>query len=257
MYKVRLESRAALRRIEASIVVRPGETAQLDMALSLGVWITGRVVLENGTAVSDARIHAAVTGLEGTDLQPWTKLCDCWTRRFDCFGIPPGNVTLVVTKPGYLPTQWSAGTLAEGDSVEDAVIVLKKGSAIAGRVHWPAGITPTRCEIAAHQHLDGDWVIPATALLSTNVWTREDGTFEIGGLGPSAVDLDTSVRVEIADPKTLRGLGLEGAAAAAPSTDHEREGAVAPKPKRVRFAATAQAITPGSTGVVLELHPVE
>src|SRR5262249_11486872 len=101
--------------------------------------IAGTVTLQG----AGSPVRRAQVTLSGTELRGQRSATTTEQGRFSFVGLPAGRFNLNVTKPGYVTIAFGAkkpgrqGTpiqLADGQTVDDANIVLPKGSVITGTV---------------------------------------------------------------------------------------------------------------------------
>jgi hypothetical protein len=220
----------------------------------LGVSIRGRVVDDLGAPVMGARIVATLASADGRSGGRLTTATRGTDATFVCNGIAPGKVTLDVSRSGLVPARWTSGINVEGDEIGDVTIVLAQGKRISGEVLWPPGQPKRACTVVARPRPNNaaDRTRLRPPVSSTSV--RDDGSFEITGLGDELVDLTIDVQIDEPAPNPPAS---ETDNADAETARTRRRGNRRPQPiagRQSHWSARADAIEPGATSVRLELR---
>ena len=178
-----------------------GLVTEVELRPMLGARVAGRVVDEQGSPLANVRVNTSTVKSRGRMRAGGKKIGADGTFAIE--GIEPGKLTLEAQSAGLAFASLEVGELADGDVREGLEIVLPLGDPVRGRVQWPDGSAAAGCgiEYAATEATDerrldfGDGNPSATA--------ASDGTFEIVGLGKSAVQLTAKLRAP--DPGPLAG----------------------------------------------------
>lgn len=151
---------------------------------------------ENVDAVlrkSGAARGQVVDAVTGKPIQSFAVRWGEWTWRdftsdngeFELTNIEREHVTLEARAPGYAPTKTVAMTIADGQTVEEVIIKLKRGEEAAGIVLDAATGAPL--EGARVRPLDSPMLrseyLRGTAWSSQDPMTDAEGRFELAGLG--------------------------------------------------------------------------
>ena len=168
------------------IKVNPGEHATLDVQLSRGATVRGRVVDERGTAVAEAEIRARIDpvafGQGGYDVREGKSDSN---GAFELTAVTPGEVELAVTKPGALDRKLSL-ELSEGAAKDVGEVVLSRGEVVAGHVRWSDGTPCSGAKVEVNfdpAALGGMSGLNALQGASGEATADSSGAFEVSGLG--------------------------------------------------------------------------
>lgn len=107
-----------------SVEVAAGKESRLDVELSRGFAVSGRVVDEMGTAVGQAQVRAMTAG--STGVMPSTSDAE---GMFRVEGLPEPRVTLIAHKVGYLEAR-----VENADTASSVTLTLHRGGTITGRI---------------------------------------------------------------------------------------------------------------------------
>jgi hypothetical protein len=118
-----------------------------------------------GVVVSDEEtprpLRQAVVTISGSALQPSRALVTDDAGRFAFTGLPATNLTLNVTKAGYISTAYGqkrpgkgpsiALSLAPGQKIDDVVVRLQKGAVITGTVRDEVGVARRNLQVVVQE----------------------------------------------------------------------------------------------------------
>ncbi len=166
--------------------VAPGEHTTMDVQLTRGATLRGRVVDERGTPVEGAEVVARIDpvafGQGGYEVRKGKSEA---SGTFVLEAVTPGKVELVVTRKGTLERK-VALELAEGVAKDAGEIVLSTGEVIAGHVRWSDGSPCVGAEVEVNfdpAALGGMSGLNALQGASGEDISDIDGAFEVSGLG--------------------------------------------------------------------------
>lgn len=126
------------------VEVTAGRVTVTDVALSVGVRLSGTVVDEQGEPVHGAEV-AAMSPEQAAQRMPFLNLREDTSRaeapggRFELDGVPPGELVLVAECDGYLDGHLDLGELGNGSERHDLLVRVDSGGELSGTVRWPWG----------------------------------------------------------------------------------------------------------------------
>lgn len=170
VYEVRASASGFADGSVDDVSVEAGSTAACELALTSGVRLAGRVVDPAGEPVAGVELR-----VEGEWMVQGTGSVSDEEGVFGFAGLHPGELTLVAQADGFLATPHALGELADGDVVEDLVLVLDRGLALAGVVRWPDGRPALGARVEAHSSEQAWTDVPHDV-------SAADGSFTITGL---------------------------------------------------------------------------
>ena len=184
--------------------LEPTETRRVEVQLTPGATITGRVLDEAGNPVVGLAIEAdapdrrviadesqAITGEDG---------------RFELSGVPPGHVTLSAFKEGLQELDHEIGPLADGDQVSGLNLTMGTGLILEGRVSWPDGAPVAEATVSLSARRE-----TGASYLPDETWTQttdDQGSFRFSGLLPGVYDLEASSLLELGEPGSFSARGF-------------------------------------------------
>ena len=183
---------ALVATVEA-LVLDPGERRRVEVDLSRGARVFGRVVDPDGQPVGGEAVQVFVE----VDDEPQRLHRSLQTEEggdFDVSGIPAGQVVLRTRIAGVLPTELVVGRLGDGQVVGPVELRLDRGAVLEGVLRWPDGAPVEPATVVLAWRLQGDGASPARRGASTD----EEGRFRFDGLTAGRYDL-------VARPLTGRG----------------------------------------------------
>jgi len=169
------EGLAPIERSE--VTVAEGETVEVDLQVSAGGSIAGRVTTLHGEPVAAARVRVPMRGFQVSDVVP-SAIAD-EDGRYLIEHVTPGVRRLKVSASGFAHAELDGVTVAEGLTTEDVDLELFVGGTIVGKVRTPDG-TPPRREYNVHLAGGPDYG-----------WAnmRADGTFELKHILPGTYEV--------------------------------------------------------------------
>ena len=126
--------------IEWGIELQPGQSLELDLELTHGSILRGRVVDEGGQPIADADVSATFRGMMENIVDELAEAETGEDGAFELLGVPAGKVTVSASKKGYLDAKHKIeDELAEGGELEGIEIALPLGLALRGTLSFPDG----------------------------------------------------------------------------------------------------------------------
>lgn len=173
----------------------PGAQRRIELMLVAAITLRGRVVDSDGKPIAGAVFE--VSSRAGPELRADFAIDPARTTSasdgtFELTGLPPGDWTVTATAAGYRPATCDTGVLAEGAVREGLLLTLPSGLSIRGRVTWPDG-KPAASAAIEWRPLNRDALFVFGELLGeseSEVWTADDGTFEIPALDDGAYEIE-------------------------------------------------------------------
>ncbi len=118
----------------------PGRDHPVELSLSIGARVSGRVVDEAGAGVAEAAVTAYRQGsFMGLDDEELREGSSDSSGLFHLEGLPAGNARLDAKKSGMLVSDKLTVELVEGEEVGGLELLLTTGGVIAGRVLFEDG----------------------------------------------------------------------------------------------------------------------
>lgn len=168
---------------ELWVVVAAGRPQSVEVRLTRGVRLEGRVVTPDGLPMPGARV-ATIHYALGQDV-PESATATDEAGRFELESVAPGRLALVASAPGYADTLSPEQRLAAGSVREGIELVLSAGGAIGGALRT---LTLEAVEGARVEAVRIDRDAPAPAPTSTLF----DGGFHIDSLSPGEYRVSAS-----------------------------------------------------------------
>tara|TARA_R110002072_G_scaffold24211_16_gene82741 strand:- start:316 stop:3432 length:3117 start_codon:yes stop_codon:yes gene_type:complete len=165
--------------------VEPGKTQYVQVALSTGVRLAGKLVDSQGDLVLGAKVLAMNREQAASRNPIFNRKVDdvdeSGNGTFLLRGVPPSDeVMLVVEADGYLEKQMSLGELRDGDRMLNLNVIVSKGGILSGTVMWPDGEPAVGAEVRVSQSGDmRGWDLERVV---GEAKTNEVGAFELSGL---------------------------------------------------------------------------
>jgi protocatechuate 3,4-dioxygenase beta subunit len=170
-------------RSAAQVTVQGGaETTGIDIRLTVGGEVRGKVTAESGEPVEGAAVRIWPTGRRDPraprPLVPPEPARSSSDGTFVIDRLQAGTYVVRVEKEGYSAASRPNVVISEGGEVEGVDFVLKRGFAVNGKVLDKKGQPVAGAEIQAYpQKVQGDWQRHTTK-------SKEDGSFRLEGLSP-------------------------------------------------------------------------
>ncbi len=181
-------------QVTEEIELTPGEVFEVEIELTRGTLLAGRVIERRGDPVVGARVDATV-GDEETEFSR-TRLLSRWAvtkedGTFSIQGLSPGEVRVRAEKDGYRRGVRKKYELEAGEAVTDIELKLRRGEALRGFVTWTDGTPAVRAALHVGRDATGRTEpLEATArTLYGEYEADERGRFEITGLKRRAQSL--------------------------------------------------------------------
>ncbi len=188
-------------RLVSGLQTEPGQHLMLDVPVTRGATLRGRVVDEYGRPVEGAEVEARFRGLLGEVADELRETETDAEGAFELAHVPGGRIELRASHEEFregllVPEQ----ELVEGDLLERLEIVLKAGATITGRVAFPDGTPAAGAMVRASLDvremqggLDGLEFARNRGGFAT---AGEDGSFVIAGLHPRSLLVKASLDVD-------------------------------------------------------------
>ncbi len=159
------------------ITVPEGTVAQIDLQVSAGGSVAGRVTAIGGEPVAGARVRVPTEGLRIRRLEPSATTDQ--DGRYVLDHVTPGLRRVEVSASGFAGAELDEVTVAEGLTTENVDFELFVGGTIVGKIRTPDG-TPPRREYNVHLAGGPDYG-----------WAnmRADGTFELKHILPGTYEV--------------------------------------------------------------------
>jgi hypothetical protein len=160
-------------------------------AIGLGL-VSGLVMQEDSGGIRPARL--ARVALRGSNLQGERVVMTDDEGRFSVRWLPPGNYTVQVSKPAYLPMSYGARrsgrvgttiTVEGGKPLTNINVTLPRGAAVGGTVldHDGQPVANARIQVLQATTIEGQRILN-TVPVSGQTVTDDRGTFRLYGLRP-------------------------------------------------------------------------
>lgn len=155
-HRVSLETEQFAPLVSDELTVRSGRTTDVELTLSAGARLTGRVVDEQDEPVANAKVEVSAE-VEGGGGMPWGRSRSLEKEtttdddgRFLLTGAPIGaEVELRASSEDGRQSEAQTLQLADGDVRDELELVLPRGKVIAGIVRWPDGAPAAGARIRA------------------------------------------------------------------------------------------------------------
>lgn len=185
--------------------VQKGALQTLDLAVSRGARISGRVLDEAGAPIAKAAVRTSwsMDGSWGSENEVRTQA----DGSFQLVGVRAGKLRVEADLDGYARTRLDETEFHDGDDRANVSIVLTRGNCVAGVVHWPDGKPAADVKVDVQEppeeHDQGSFTMFGDHTPSAR--TAADGSFTITGLraGPyklSARSTPKEVATTLASP---------------------------------------------------------
>jgi uncharacterized GH25 family protein len=191
------ELAAAIHR--TGLAPRPGERLEVELALTQGATVRGRVVAEDGTPLADAEVVATWRGARAEIVGELCRTSSDGAGAFELVGVASGAVRLVASSKGLLEARLDLpAELVDGGLVEGVVLTLGRGARLAGRVLFDDGAPAANAVVTAGMDLSQLGGAGALDLANTrggSATADADGRFELTGLSDSQFALTAVLEV--------------------------------------------------------------
>jgi len=261
-WSLMIDADAFTRAQKSDVKVEPGKSVDVEIPLSTGARLAGQVVDEAGEPLAEANFSYQAPDAPGGG--SWTNYHgkkSAADGKFDLRGTPTAKGTFSIEKEGFLPEHTEFASLTEGGGQQGLRVVLRRGNAIAGVVHWPDG-----------QPVEGGVVTLAFTPekpdenFSYNIFggnaqtTKSDaqGKFRFTGLGRGTATLSAEAKAP-AGKSEAPAKAVEAAADEKPDVaDSEQPGGPKSKPapkslKGRKWTAIVEDVQAGTEGLVLTI----
>lgn len=170
--------------------IEAGKTAKVELELSEGVRVIGRVVDASGAGVAKAQLNVEQTGRVD-----WMPVQTAEDGTFTLAGLNPGALHVNVHKDGFLDAKHDVEDAKDGEIHKDVVVRLERGMIVRGRVTWPDGSPAAKASVRAEsegEHESGFMFFGN----GNTARTDADGRFEIGGLPEGLATITVTAKPE-------------------------------------------------------------
>ncbi len=214
------------------LTVRAGEVTQLELALTRGALLKGRVVSATGEPLPEARLvletrHKSDYGTSSRELNSMTDE----EGHFEFLGVRPGTGKLTIRVTDMIEIVDDLGSFEDGDRREDLIYTALGGSSIRGVVTWDDGQPAERLTVRGRVlPKRGDIGFGARTFAAK---TDKSGLFELKSIGAEPIVIEVSGRRRTKNASTGR------------------------KERGPRLSARADKVEPGTSDVRLVLAPSE
>ncbi len=186
-YRVGCKPEELAAHLSEVIPVDPGERVDVDIALSAGGLVQGRVLDEAGSGVAGARVEVRldVNLLYGQQGRAVRSSETDPEGKFRLAAVAAGRGVVRAEADDYLEVTQDVHVL-EDDHVQGVELVLARGSTVAGEVRWPDGAPAANADVAVSfdmNRLGGLEALNMFRGASGSAETDAEGRFEILGLG--------------------------------------------------------------------------
>lgn len=172
----------------------PGEHVVVDLVVTHGARLSGRVIDAAGEPVAEAELELTqnpqMFGQGGFEVRDGESEAD---GTFDLHGILPGTTHVKVSGDGFIESS-SKLELSEGQHLTDQVFTLDTGNTVTGRVLWEDRTPVADVEVNLRfdlAFLGGMEAFNAMKGADGEARTDEQGRFTITGLGKGPFTLQT------------------------------------------------------------------
>jgi hypothetical protein len=186
-----------------------GKKVELELVLTRGATVRGRVLDDSGAAVAGAvvRAHAADRGRGG--MMDWTtnlvgerRVDSAADGSFELAALTPGKLSVLAEHAGFVAGDTGELELADGAVLADVVVRLSRGGGVAGTVTFPDGKPAARASVTVYEPATGGKRRRDLDGESHSTATEADGSFALTGLGagPYRVVAHHAERADPSDP---------------------------------------------------------
>jgi len=203
-----------------SVPVEKGATRTLDVLLTRGATLSGRVVDEDGRPVAGAGVSLLSSSESSLDaaVRLWGEASRLRTRpdgSFTATRLPPGeNQRLSVQHPEFERGTVGGISLVAGGTRSGVVVTIRRGVVLTGRVSDPDGNPIAGAEVSAGRSFSvrsssgGSLTQVRVEMMEAPRTARSggDGAFELRGLAPGSVSVTVKApgrATETVDPVLL------------------------------------------------------
>jgi hypothetical protein len=181
----------------------PGEHLELELQMTRGATVRGRVIDDTGTAVAGAEVEARFRGRVGDAIGAVRGTTSAEDGAYELEHVALGRIDVVASSEGLrdgrlkLPTE-----LHDGEELAGADVVLELGGRIAGVVLFPDGSFLEGGQVAAKPDLSQLGGMDAMNVVSAGeASTKTDavGHFEVSGLGKGKFVVTAEATIEEGD----------------------------------------------------------
>jgi hypothetical protein len=226
----------------SEVKITEGQVTVVDVALSVGVRLSGQVLDELGGRVAGGEVMV-MTAAQAARRNPFmtndkASRTEALDGTFELKGVPPGELVLIVEAGGYLESELELGELLDGAERYELTVRLDSGGKISGVVRWPGGepAEGARVRVAQGGSLGGGAM--QIERVKGEIDVGPDGFFAFSGLEPGKACSVTASAIhpdDQPDPNSRVSMLLA---------------------KRIpRWVASEMEVQPSGTALVLELSP--
>ena len=178
-------------RMEMNLpALQPGEHRELEIVLSQGATVAGRITGEDGSPIGGAEIAAGTNALILIDGNS-EETVSAADGTYVLTGLAAGKVQLSVEAQGWLPAEELQVEVVDGQRTDGFDVVLSRGNSVLGRVVWPDGTPAVGAQVTALQKRRGGWREE-----SARTSSGESGAFELSGLGKGPFEVQAHLDPE-------------------------------------------------------------
>ena len=150
-YRVDAHSKQFADTSVEGVVVRAGEITEIEIDLTRGVRLAGRVVGPDGVGLEKVAVELKnVVRTQRSHLIASTDRYTDANGLFEFTGLRAGRITLHIRAKGFAERVEELGKLEDGTELLDLLYPLSTGLELGGRVLWPDG-TPAAGVVVAAQ----------------------------------------------------------------------------------------------------------
>jgi hypothetical protein len=176
-----------------------GQVTELELHLSTGGSVEGRVVDDAGEAIAGATVSALVSAPRGRSDYGHRETETDEKGAFSLDHLPAETITIRADREGLLQSPMHHVEIGEKKQVTGVELVLRRGGTIAGVLHWPDGEPAVELGVqvvfdAATRFGGLGGTVGANRGADGEANTDSSGRFEITGLGTGPFCLTAHAR---------------------------------------------------------------